>query len=611
MNKRPRPLYTSALVMALAAALASPARAASEPPAEMQQPSEQRMHEWVAAFNTGDRETVRRFVAETFDLPAGAPAPDPMIDYFLKTAKGTGALEVMRIVSASPAEVTALCRGRVSGFWARLKVSLAAAPPDYQPTAPYKIAGVGLDLVEAPTELLEKRRLSDEEIRDRLAKLMDHLVRSDLFSGAVLVARDDQVLFKSAYGPASRAWNIPNRTDTRFHLASLTKMFTAVAVAGLVEEGKLGYTTKVGEVLPDYPDARVAGEVTVHQLLSHTSGMKDKMEWMDTALRSPKIRTIPGFLETFKDERIEVEPGTQFNYSNAGYILLGAMIEKVSGQDYYHYVTDRVFRRAGMNGAGFFELDASTPNVAEGYADAPRGSRVNNVLLLGVKGMPAGGAYGSVEDLLAFSRALRSEKLVKRGTLERMWKGVDVPGHDDGTYGYGFTLASYNGAKIVGHSGGWSGVTNVFEMLPEQGVTIAILSNYDSNPSAIANKLHEWLTQGPSNVIPVPPEFKTSVEVSPKAGRSGEPFTLRVTVQNTGGIARGILVDCEVKDARGSKVHQQFTEGQRFEPGATRSYTYTWTPAEAGTYSIDVGLFGPGWSPKHRFDAGVAKIEVR
>ena len=82
-------------------------------------------------------------------------------------------------------------------------------------------------------------------------------------------------------------------------------------------------------------------------------------------------------------------------------------------------------------------------------------------------------------------------------------------------------------------------------------------------------------------------------------------------VTRAGGIARGILVDCEVKDARGSKVHQQFTEGQRFEPGATRSYTYTWTPAEAGTYSIDVGLFGPGWSPKHRFDAGVAKIEVR
>jgi hypothetical protein len=192
-----------------------------------------------------------------------------------------------------------------------------------------------------------------------------------------------------------------------------------------------------------------------------------------------------------------------------------------------------------------------------------------------------------------------------------MWKGVNVPGHEDGTYGYGFTLAEYNGSKVVGHGGGWSGVTDAFEMLPEQGATVVILSNYDSNPSAIANKVREWLTQGPDNVVPVPPEFRSTVELSTKVARTGEPVTIVVTVANTGGLSRGTLIDCEVKDAAGKKVHQQFTEGQRFEPNARRKYTYTFTPTAPGPYGIDVGVFGPGWSPKHRFDTSVATIEVK
>jgi CubicO group peptidase (beta-lactamase class C family) len=572
--------------------------------------AQRRLGEWLTAFNSGDRQKIRSFTTESFVTPPGG-FPDGMIDYFWKTYKETGGLELEKISASSAASVTAICRGKATGYWTQVRLSIDAEPPDYAPKPPYKVAGVGLDFIEAPTDLLPKRRLSDEEIRAKTSDLLSHLARADLFSGAVLVARDEKVLFKSAYGPASRAWNVPNRTDTRFHLASVTKMFTAVAVARLVEEGKLAYTTKVGAVLPEYPNRRVADEVTVHQLLSHTSGIKDRMEWMDTALRSPRIRTVPEFLQTFAKDPPEVDPGTAFNYSNAGYILLGAIIEKVTGRDYYTFVRESVFKRAGMATADFFELDASTPNLAEGYADATGGTRVNNVLLLGVKGMPAGGAYASVEDMLLFSLALRSEKLVKRATLDLMWKGVTVPGHEDGTYGYGCTLGEYNGARIVGHGGGWSGVTNVFEMLPEQGATIVILANYDANPAAIANKLHEWLTQGPQNVIPVPPQFRAAVEVSPKVARPGEPVTLSVTVTNAGGLARGTLIDCEVKDARGSKVHQQFTEGQRFEPGGSRTYKYSWTPKESGHYSVDVGVFGPAWNPKYRFDSAIAKIEVR
>lgn len=593
-------------------AAAAPRQAPAETPI-----AERRFADWLAAFNSGDRDTVRTFVTTQFLPPPGGTASslEPLADQFLKAHKETGGLELRRFTARSPESVTALCTGKSTGYWMQIKLPVEADPPDYRPKAPYRLAGIGLDFVAPPTDLIEKRRLPDDEIRDRTARLMDYLSRADLFSGTVLIARGDKVLFKSAHGPASRAWNIPNRTDTRFHLASITKMFTAVAVASLVDKGKLQYTTKVGEVLADYPNRRVADEVTVQQLLSHTSGMRDRMEWMESALRSPKLRTIPAFVETFANDPLEVEPGTQFNYSNAGYILLGAMIEKLTSQDYYTAVRERVFKPAGMNDTDFFELDASTPNLAEGYADAPGGAggtRVHNVLLLGAKGMPAGGAYGTADDLLRFGAALRAGKLVKPETLRRMWTGVNVPGHDDGAYGYGFELGAFNGVRAAGHGGGWSGITNLFEMMPDQGATIVILSNYDTNPAAIAHKLREWLTQNPNNVIPVPPAFAVpGVSLSPKAPRVGEAVSITVTVNNAGGLARGTLVDCEVTDAAGKRVHQQFTDGQRFEPRATRTYTYSWTPKELGAYRIDVGVFGPGWSPKYRFDYSVVKVEVR
>lgn len=572
---------------------------------------ERHLTAWLAAFNAGETNVMREFIRKEFiSLPEGYPI-DGFVNYLGKTYLETGALELKKVTKGSASSVTALCRGTATGLWVQAQLSLETSPPDSHPISPHRIAGVSLSFVACPPELLEPRRLSDAEIAVELTTLISHFAAKDLFSGAVLVARNDRMVGEWVYGPACRAWGVTNRLDTRFHLASITKMFTAVAVAQLVEQGRLSYTNTILSILSDYPNKPFASRATVHELLSHTSGLKDTVEWMDSALRSPQYRTIRDFLETFAALPVETKPGSEFNYSNKGYIILGAIIEKVTGQDYYTFVRENIFKRAGMNNTDFFELDSCTPNLAEGYADGPNGSRINNVYLLGVKGMPASGAYSTVEDMLRFSSALRSGRLLKQRTVEQMWTGVNVPGHEDGTYGYGCTIDSYNGVRIIGHGGGWSGITDEFEMLPDLGATIVILSNYDTEPQAIANKCRELLAQSTTNFVPVPPRFKISAEISPKSPKIGQAVTITVSVTNSGGLGRNSLVDIEVKDSNQTKVYQCFKEGQRFEPNAGHLYTTTWAPEKAGTYFLDLGVFGPEWSPKFIFVQGARTFTAR
>jgi CubicO group peptidase (beta-lactamase class C family) len=412
-----------------------------------------------------------------------------------------------------------------------------------------------------------------------------------------------------AAGPARRAWHARNRLDTRFNLASMTKMFTAIAVAQLVEQGKLAFDDPVGRVLPDYPNKAVAERVTVRHLLTHTSGLAGADRTAERLLSTLRqgARTVKEHLAAFVNDPLQAEPGLRFEYSNDGYILLGAIIEKVSGQDYYDYIREHVFRPAGMSDSDFYELDSDPPNLATGLMDAPHEARRSNALFVGVKGMPAGGAYSTVGDLLKFERALLTHKLLSAKTTTLLWTGSA----QNARYGSGFELSRYNKARIIGHGGGWFGVTNRMEFYPDLGYAVVVLSNYDSDPVAIANKLREWLTQSPSNAVPTPPAFTLTVAVSPETAVPGEPLKIVVTLKNAGGEAEEKLIDMEVKDASGAKAEQQFTPGQSFDAGETKAYTYTWTPTKPGVYAVDVGIFGDNWSTKHIFINSAATITVR
>jgi CubicO group peptidase (beta-lactamase class C family) len=336
---------------------------------------------------------------------------------------------------------------------------------------------------------------------ERLEAYLNKLVAADVFSGTVLVARDGKPVFQKAYGLANKKSSLPNRLDTKFNIGSMDKMFTAVAIAQLAQDGKLSFADTIGKHLPNYPNKVAAENVTIHHLLTHTSGMGDyfgsRFEQTKTNLRS-----VNDYFPLFAKNRLSSPPGAKWVYSNAGYIVLGAIIEQASGQSYVDYVEEHICRSAGMRDTEFYE-DGDTPNLAIGYTGVwPSGgvtelSRTDTLSILPVRGGPAGGGFSTVEDLLKFTVALCGHKLLSPKFTEIVL--TDKVGRDDewgGKYDYGFAEDMVNGKRIVGYSAGFPGVNGVLDMYLELGYTIAVLSNYDP-PSAqrVAYRLREMITR--------------------------------------------------------------------------------------------------------------------
>jgi CubicO group peptidase (beta-lactamase class C family) len=591
-------------------------RAEAQPPATIPEtPAGKQLAAFLAALDTGKRAEIRAFVESNLDRPPNAPSfVDNATDQDFLLYRQSHGFTVRKIKEASSASIKALVQAKSTGAWMEIAIFVTAQPPDYKEAVPpYHIVGMGLSDIETPVEFLPQQRLTPSQIRAKADAMMTALVAEDAFSGTIYVARNGKPLYAKAFGLANKAWNAPNRIDTRFNLASITKMFTAVAVAQLVEQGKLSYSDTVGKVLQDYPNKEVAQKVTVHHLLSHTSGLIGARASFEKASAPPTARTIAEMVKPFLNEPLSFPPGQQFDYSNDGFILLGAIIEKASGQSYYTYVRDHIFKPAGMTNTDFYELDTDPLNLAAGFVDGPNGTRLNNIFDLGVKGSPAGGAYSTGEDMARFHMALLHHTLLSNTSLATLWTGVTEELNRGADYGYGAYIERYNGTRIIWHGGGWKGITNQFDMYPDLGYTVVILSNYDDDPGIIANRLREWLTQGLSQKNPLPttpPALTITAEVSSSVAVKGSPITIQVTAKNSGGTAHASVIDVEVKDASGAKVNQQFTMGQRIEAGQTRTYIYSWTPTLAGKYTVDIGAFGPRWTPKYRFESDVATITV-
>jgi len=580
-------------------------------------PAGRQLTAYMQAFNSGNHATMQAYFAANMEPQPNDPGGSKrMADEAFQRYGQTQGFIVRKIEKAASASIRALVQARATGMWTEFSLFISAQAPEYvQAIAPYHIVGIGMGEIRAPVEFLSPQKLSDAEVRAKTESLMRFLVARDAFSGTVTVAKEGRPLYAQAFGLANKTWNAKNRIDTRFNLASITKMFTAVAVAQLVEQGKLSYDDTVGKILPDYPNKEVAQRVTLRHLLSHTSGMIGARAQVEKGGGPPNPRTIDAMVQPFAKEPLSFPPGQQFDYSNAGFILLGAIIEKASGQTYHRYVRDHVFLPAGMTNTDFYELDTDPPNLATGFKDGPNGARLDNIFDLGVIGSPAGGAYSTGPDMVKFHMALVQHKLLKPSSVETLWTGVTEDANRHMEYGFGAEMENYAGTRTVGHGGGWMGITNRFVMLPEQGYTIVVLSNYDDDPNAIADKICEWLLQGTSRAQAPPPPAAPALSVAAALSgtevTAGSPITITLTVQNSGGTSHAGVIDMEIKDSSGSKANQQFTMGQKIEAGQTRSYRYTWIPGAAGRYTLDVGAFGPRWTPKYRFETGIATITVR
>lgn len=439
-----------------------------------QTPAGRQLAHWLQAFNSGDRATMQRFISEQF------PARSfQTVDADLAFRKQTGGLDLFKIEESTATRTVALVKERDSeAAGAKLILEVEAAEPhrivrlDLQPGARIPVSVTHLDKAQLTKTLrleLEKRAAADQ------------------FAGAVLVAKGGKPIFTGAYGLADRETGVPNKLDTRLRIGSMNKMFTAVATLTLVQAGKLSLDAPLGKYLTDYPNKTLASKVTIHHLLTHTGGTGDIFgpEFMAHRL---ELRTHQDFVKLFGERDLTFEPGSQWMYSNYGFVLLGAVIEKVSGQSYYDYVRDHVYKPAGMTATG---SDAQAPaNLAVGYTKTPANKGwLPNTDTLPYRGTAAGGGYTTVTDLLRFAEALTQHKLLNAHYTDLLTTGkVDAMG---GKYAYGFIERFKDGVRSFGHGGTAQGMSGDLVVFPDSGYVVVVLANMD--PPA-AQRVSDFIT---------------------------------------------------------------------------------------------------------------------
>ena len=298
------------------------------------------------------------------------------------------------------------------------------------------------------------------------------------FSGAVLVARDGRTLFEGAYGLADRERGVPNTPLTRFRVGSMYKMVTAVAALQLAQAGTLRLDAPLGTYLPDYPNAELAATVTPHHLLTHTGGTGDIFGPEFTARRT-ELRTTGDYVRLYGERGLRFAPGARWEYSNYGFLLLGAAIERVGGASYDDHVAARVLAPAGMTATGSAPEDSLVPGRSVGYTrQVVPGALVSNAPTLPYRGTPAGGGYSTVGDLARFAVALRERRLLDSAHTAQLLAGKVATG-GGARYAYGFFDRLVGGRRFVGHGGGAPGMNGELAFEPDGGYVVVVLSNLD------------------------------------------------------------------------------------------------------------------------------------
>ena len=460
------------LVLALSTGVAAPAAVAPSIP---DTPAGHALIGWLRAFDSGDRATFFAFLKSTY------PSRVKQIDDDMQFRQMTGGFVVREIVTSAPTRLVATLEDKNNEQFATMIVVTESA-------APYVIERISLRAIATPAELAPPS-MGQCELFAALGSKVEAETSAGRFSGAVLVAKDGQPIFARAYGQADREHNIANTLETRFRMGSMNKMFTAVATLQLVAAGEIDLDAPLGTYLPDYPNKDVATQVTIAELLDHTGGTGDIFGPQFDAHRL-ELQTLQDYEKLYGSRGPGFTPGSKWDYSNYGFLLLGLVIEKVSGQSYYDYVREHVYAPAGMTSTGSEPENEAVPGRSTGYALDPNGKLVPNTDTLPYRGTSAGGGYSTVGDLLNFANALQQNKLLDARYTEILTTGkVDTP--NGSRYAYGFEDQRFNGVRCFGHGGGAPGMNGELEICPASGYIVAVLANTD--PPA-ATRIADFVT---------------------------------------------------------------------------------------------------------------------
>lgn len=447
----------------------------------------ERIQSIIETVNSNNPERIRRLMEEECAERFRNFAPmDRHIGVFRNMFRETGGLTFHSIRTYVPerkGETVVILKDKNFDSWRSFVVRFSADENAL-------IKSLQFGTARTPSNVSEPV-LTIKDVIHEVKALMKRLCERDAFSGTVLIAKDDEVLYSNACGEASKRFHVPNNIDTKFNLGSMNKMFTSTSIVQLAEKGKLSFQDPISKYVDEsWLPTDITSTVTIHQLLTHTSGLGSYFnETFMNGARS-RFRTLEDFKPLVKDEKLAFEPGKRFRYSNTGMFFLGVVIESVTGQSYFDYIRENIYKPAGMTNSDSYEMDNPVENLAIGYyrdEDSPSGWK-NNYFLHVIKGGPAGGGFSTVVDLHRFGRALLTGKLVSSESFDVMWKD-----HSGDYYGYGFRVDEGPLGKVVGHGGGFSGINANLDIFVDTGYIVAVMTNYDRAASPVARKIKNLL----------------------------------------------------------------------------------------------------------------------
>lgn len=443
-------------------------------------PAYRRASELLSVINIGTKNTILSYLSSNADTSL-----HDMADFFVMVHRDTIKLRVETIEKADDANTAKLT----------ILSEITGLPMDFNVTvdsnSPHLITAIHLNFAE-PT--LAEKKISPALARDELQVFVSKICKADMFSGAVLLAQGNEIIFQGACGEANKDFSVLNTVDTKFNLGSMNKMFTAIAIAQLMEQGKIALDDPLAKFLPEFPDKKSAQIIKIEHLLSHTSGLGNYFNDKYNATPKDQLKTIDDFLGLVKGQKPEFAPGTKWQYSNTGFLVLGKIIEVITGRSYFDFIDEDVYKPASMSHSGSFDLTKINRNLAVGYNKEYQDDEydfTNNLFNHVVKGGPAGGGYSTVTDLWQFSIALQNGKLVKPQTLMQL----TTAGSLNQRYGYGFDVQNSAIGSSFGHGGGFIGISSNLAIFPKSGFSAIVLSNYSMGSIIVAIKLRHVIAR--------------------------------------------------------------------------------------------------------------------
>lgn len=430
--------------------------------------AEKQFWKWLSSFNSGEENQIREFKNQfkkesvTFNL-------DDTMDFFVSCFEDTQGFNFIKVIESSPTQVKVLLQEQCKFQ------EFAILTIDVDPEKPHQILNINLSSADIEHEPVQ--RMSEAEALKAIDLEINHLEKQGKFSGTVLVTKvgNPTPLISRSVGKSKLETQTDNTLQTQYNLASMGKMFTVVGIHQLAEAGKIDLKKPISEYLPDVKDSEL-GKVTIEQLLTHTGGTG--------GLSGVELKEDLGpkeYVKRHQDRELEFAPGAHWKYSNFGFILLGAVIEEVSGENYHDYIQKHVFENAEMTHSDFHLKTDESSNTATGYIRKRDGLK-NNVDKLPMRGSAAGGGYSSAEDLDHFGHALLENKLLNSASIQAISTPTIVA--NDG-HPWSYTSGFQNGDLWFGHEGREGGINSELRIYPKAGYVVTVMGNLD--PPAATN----------------------------------------------------------------------------------------------------------------------------